>query len=50
MFMFLKMFYWMKVYNKTGYFLAQLAKTNEEIPGFLVMLSLTFVAFGSFFY
>ena len=37
----IKMFYWMKIYQSTGYFLAQLEQTFEEIPGFLIMLVLT---------
>jgi hypothetical protein len=49
-FMWLKMFYWMKLYAGPAYFLIQLQETAIAVVGFLTMYAVVCLAFANFFH
>merc|ERR1712032_1290324 len=48
--MWLKVFYWLRIFDKTAFFMNLLKRTLQDIPAFLIMLILAFTAFGNLFY
>ena len=49
-FMWIKMFYWMKLYSGPAYFLIQLQETVIAVIGFLIMYVVVCFAFANFFH
>jgi hypothetical protein len=47
--MWIKMFYWMKLFPSTAYFLTQLQETSKAVVGFLIMFMIVGFAFSNFF-
>ena len=44
-----KLFYWMRLFKVTAYFITLITRTIMDIKVFIVMLSILLIAFGSFF-
>lgn len=48
--MWIKMFYWMKLYSGPAYFLIQLQETVIAVAGFAVMYAVVLLGFANFFH
>ena len=48
--MWIKMFYWMRVFSKTAHFVTLIGKTISDIKVFILMLTIILIAFANFFY
>jgi len=49
-FMWVKMFYWMKLFKPTAYFLSQITQTTTSVGGFFAVYFLAILSFANFFY
>ena len=50
LFMWIKMFYWMRLFKKFAYFIKLMSVTLQDVKVFLLMLFLVIFAFANFFF